>query len=153
MPAVLELRAARLDEYAAAAEMRRQMSVEHDGDFDARSKDWRTRYCAYFAGKQGAGKGQLFLAFDGERAVGMTVVSLLENYRTEIFNLRIAYVNSVFVYPDYRRQGIARRLMEMAIEWARERGCSQVRLRSSTQGRPLYESLGFNRTTEMQLDL
>lgn len=153
MAPVLELRRARLDEYLAAAEMRQQMSVEHDGSFDARSAGWRARYCAYFAGKQGAGKGQLFLAFDGERAIGMAIISLLENYRTEIFNVRFAYVNSVYVYPEYRRQGIARRLMQMAMEWARELGCTQVRLRASSEGRPLYESLGFHATSEMQLDL
>jgi GNAT superfamily N-acetyltransferase len=152
-PPALELRAARIDEYPHAAEMRRQMSVEHDGDFDARSRDWRERYCAYFSAKQTAGNGQLFLAFDGGKPVGMTIVSFLEHYRTEVFGTRYAYVNSVFVYAEYRRRGIARQLMEMAIDWARERGCFAVRLRSSDQGRPLYASLGFHPTAEMQLDL
>jgi GNAT superfamily N-acetyltransferase len=149
----LELRAAHLDEFAHAAEMRRQMSVEHDGDFDARSPDWRERYCAYFSQKQRDGKGQLFLAFDGGKAIGMTIVSLLEHYRTDVFGTKYAYVNSVFVNPEYRRRGIARELMNMAIAWARERGCSYVRLRSSAEGRPLYESIGFAPTSEMQLEL
>jgi GNAT superfamily N-acetyltransferase len=149
----IELRPARSDEFAHAAEMRRQMSVEHDGDFDARSASWRDRYVAYFSGKQEEGKAQLFLAYDGEKPAGMAIVSMLENYRTAIFDIRFAYVNSVFVYPEYRRRGIARGLMDLTLAWARERGCSQVRLRASDQGRPLYASLGFRPSTEMQLDL
>jgi GNAT superfamily N-acetyltransferase len=152
-PAAFELRAARIDEYPLAAEMRRQMSLEHDGDFDARSPDWRERYCAYFSAKQGADQGQLFLAFDGGKPVGMTIVSVLDHYRTEAFGTKYAYVNGVFVYPEYRRRGIARALMSMAIAWARERGCSYVRLRASEQGRLLYEAMGFTATSEMQLAL
>ena len=129
------------------------MSVEQENDFDRRSPDWRARYCAYFAEKQEDGKGQLFLALDNGKPVGMTIVSFLDNYRTAIFGVRFAYVNGVYVYPAYRRRGIARRLMQMALEWARERGCAQVRLRSSDEGRPLYEQLGFRASTEMQLDL
>jgi len=150
---VIEFRPANLAEYPLAAEMRHSMSVEHDGDFDKRSDRWRARFCAYFAGKQGVGKGQLFLALDGEQPAGMAIVSLMENYRTEIFGVRYAYVNGVYVYPNYRRRGIARRLMNMAIDWARERGCVQVRLRSSDDGRPLYRSLGFAASSEMQLDI
>lgn len=129
------------------------MSVEHNNDFDARSSGWRAGYCTYFSEKQQAGKAQLFLAFDGGKPVGMTIVSLLDNYRTAAFGSRFAYVNSVYVYPAYRRRGIARRLMEMALAWAREHRCSQVRLRASDDGRPLYEQLGFRASTEMQLDL
>lgn len=152
LPAI-EFRAARLDEYRHAAEMRRQMSVEHEGDFDARSSDWRTRYTHFFSEKQRAGKAQLFLAIAGGEPIGMTIVSFLEHYRTEAFGTKYAYVNSVFVYPQYRRRGVGGELMKMAIAWARERDCTYVRLRSSEQGRPLYESLGFNPTSEMQLQL
>jgi GNAT superfamily N-acetyltransferase len=152
-PAAFELRAASIDEYPLAAEMRRQMSVEHDGDFDARWTDWRTRYAEFFAKKQRDGKGQLFLAFDGTKPIGMAIVSLLEHYRTEVFGTKYGYVNGVFVYAEYRRRGVARKLMDMTIAWAREHGCSYVRLRASEQGRPLYASMGFTATSEMQLEL
>lgn len=151
--AVIEIRQAGIDEYSHAAQMRHQMSVEHEGDFDTRSTDWRKRYCAYFSERQRQGKAQLFLAYQGDRAAGMAIVSELENYRSALFGTRLAYVNSVFVYPQYRRGGIGRRLMEAVLTWAQEKGYAQVRLRSSAQGRPLYESLNFKPTSEMQLDL
>ena len=58
---------------------------------------------------------------------------------------------NVFVEPAYRRQGIARRLMEVMIEWCRERGFSSVFLHASDEGRPLYASMGFQPTPEMRL--
>jgi len=39
------------------------------------------------------------------------------------------------------------------IEWCRKEGFVNVQLHASDQGRPLYESLGFKPTSEMQLKL
>lgn len=150
---MIDYRPASLDEYPHAARMRRQMSVEHDGDFDLRSNGWRQRFCEYFASKQRAGRGQLFLAYDGDEAIGMTIVSILEHYRNDVFGTKYAYVNGVYVTSSYRRRGIARKLMDLAIGWAREAGCEQIRLRSSEAGKPLYRALGFAPTTEMSLRL
>ncbi|MGH9663746.1 MAG: GNAT family N-acetyltransferase, partial [Bryobacteraceae bacterium] len=43
----------------------------------------------------------------------------------------------------FRRRGIARRLMEQALEFTRERGVHVARLDATAVGRPLYASLGF----------
>lgn len=149
----VECRAASADEYPAAAELRREMGLEWDDDFDAVSQDWRPKFCAYFGGKQGGGTAQLFLACDGETPIGFAIVSVLEHYRRYVFGSENAYVNAVYVRAAYRRRGIARRLMQLAIAWARERGCKSIRLRASDDGRYLYESLGFEAGREMELDL
>ncbi len=65
--------------------------------------------------------------------------------RSEIIN--------VYVEPEYRRQGIARRLMEVMIEWCRDHGYVSVFLHASNEGRPLYASMGFAPTPEMRLFL
>jgi GNAT superfamily N-acetyltransferase len=47
---------------------------------------------------------------------------------------------------NHRRNGIGRRLMEEAEEWARKRGCSVVRLWSSsarTDAHRFYRALGY----------
>lgn len=54
-----------------------------------------------------------------------------------------AYVLNVYVLPDYRRRGIARRLMERLMGEARARGAVKIGLHASDFGRGLYESLGF----------
>ncbi|HZS09275.1 MAG TPA: GNAT family N-acetyltransferase [Blastocatellia bacterium] len=62
-----------------------------------------------------------------------------------------AYILNVYTEPEYRRRGLAGKLMEKMIAWSRERGCARVTLHTSEDGRSLYESLGFVRTDEMRL--
>ena len=64
-----------------------------------------------------------------------------------------AMILNMFVEPEYRRQGIARALMLAMIDWCKAQGFSSVGLHASDEGRPLYESLGFQPTNEMRLDL
>ena len=58
---------------------------------------------------------------------------------------------NVYTDPSRRRQGIARALMEVAVDWCRHHGIRAVILHASDDGRPLYESLGFRPTNEMRL--
>ncbi len=64
---------------------------------------------------------------------------------------RYAYLMSLYVEPEFRRQGIARGLIEAMIEWSRDHGITEVRLHASNQGQPMYEQLGFVQTNEMRL--
>jgi GNAT superfamily N-acetyltransferase len=66
---------------------------------------------------------------------------------------RRATILNMYVYPEFRRQGIARRLMQTILEWCRQQNFAAVYLHASKEGRPLYESLGFEPTTEMTLKL
>ncbi len=58
---------------------------------------------------------------------------------------------NVYTEPQFRRQGIARGLMETALEWCRQHGIRAVILHASDDGRALYEQLGFEATNEMRL--
>jgi GNAT superfamily N-acetyltransferase len=60
---------------------------------------------------------------------------------------------NVYTSPDSRRQGLARRLMEAALDWCRANKIRAVILHSSNEGRPLYEKLGFRPSNEMRLML
>ncbi|HLY32392.1 MAG TPA: GNAT family N-acetyltransferase [Ktedonobacterales bacterium] len=62
-------------------------------------------------------------------------------------------VTNVYTAPEYRRQGIGRRLMEMLIADAQQRHMQRLILWSSEMGRPLYEQLGFVRSRGYELDL
>jgi aminoglycoside 6'-N-acetyltransferase I len=95
----------------------------------------------------------VFFAQSEGRAIGMVIVSIVDDYRAYAFNRPRGYVNGVFVVPEYRRLGIARAMMLIGLQWLRERGCVVVRLRSSEDGRALYTSLGFAPGTEMELTL
>lgn len=64
-----------------------------------------------------------------------------------------ATIFNVYTEPEYRRRGIARRLMGVMIEWCRQAGFAVVNLHASDDGRPLYLAMGFEPTTELRLAL
>jgi GNAT superfamily N-acetyltransferase len=66
---------------------------------------------------------------------------------------RRATILNVYTDPDHRRRGIARRLMETIIAWCKREGLARVNLHASEAGRHLYESLGFEPSNEMRLNL
>jgi GNAT superfamily N-acetyltransferase len=58
---------------------------------------------------------------------------------------RMLHIHSIYVGPDYRRKGVARRLIEAALQWGRAHDCVEAEL-NALEGNParhLYESLGF----------
>ena len=64
-----------------------------------------------------------------------------------------AYVLNVYTEPGHRRAGVARAIMEAILDWSREQRVARVTLHASTDGRPLYASLGFEPTNEMRINL
>lgn len=148
-----KIRRARFDEFGTAAALRAEMAHEMQKGWDRDYPLWRERFARYFAGRQAAGTSCLLLAFEDERAVGLTAVSVYDDYRREVLGHAVAHVNAVYVQPPYRRRGIASELVREAIAWARDRGCVRVRLRSSDDGRRVYERLGFRPGREMELEL
>jgi GNAT superfamily N-acetyltransferase len=66
---------------------------------------------------------------------------------------RRAWILNMYTEPEWRRRGIARRLMETAVAWCRASGFAAVALHASENGRPLYEAMGFAPTNEMWLKL
>ncbi|MCW2898675.1 MAG: acetyltransferase [Streptosporangiaceae bacterium] len=64
------------------------------------------------------------------------------------------YVFSVATDPDCRRQGYSRSCMTALLGWYRRRGITTIDLRATSEGEPLYRSLGFVPTPEaMRLKL
>lgn len=62
-----------------------------------------------------------------------------------------AYLLNVYVEPAFRKRGLARNLLEMAVNDALRRGIKVVSLHASKFGRPLYALNGFAPTNEMIL--
>jgi ribosomal protein S18 acetylase RimI-like enzyme len=57
---------------------------------------------------------------------------------------RRGYVLNLFVEPQHRRKGLARRLMQLAEEELARRGVSLLVLHATEKGRPLYSDLGWS---------
>jgi GNAT superfamily N-acetyltransferase len=80
---------------------------------------------------------------------GLIVHEWMTNPR--ISDSRRAYIANIYTKPEYRSQGIARRIMNAILDCCRSEGFKGVSLHASPFGRPLYESLGFVSTNEMRL--
>jgi ribosomal protein S18 acetylase RimI-like enzyme len=63
---------------------------------------------------------------------------------------RVGYIMNIVTAPAYRRQGIARRMMETILSWMAENDVRHVSLHATEMGRPMYRSLGFVDTNEMR---
>lgn len=68
---------------------------------------------------------------------------------------RYGRVMDVYVLPEHRRCGHARRLVAETLAWLRGKGVTFVRLGASEQAKQirLYEKLGFAPSNEMRLNL
>lgn len=54
-----------------------------------------------------------------------------------------AHLMNVYTKSEHRRRGIAKRMIEMLICEAKEKGVTEISLDATEMGRPLYEALGF----------
>lgn len=71
--------------------------------------------------------------------------------RTRLMRGPQALILNVFTERSWRRRGVAEALMRELLAWCRDNGVESVVLHASTEGRPLYEKLGFRATNEMRL--
>ena len=89
------------------------------------------------------------LAIDGGEVIGCASMSFMWIMPTFSHPTgKRAHLMNVYTRSEYRRQGIARRMVEMLIAETWKRGATEISLDATTMGRPLYESLGFTDSTE-----
>lgn len=63
---------------------------------------------------------------------------------------REGLVMNAYTVPTHRRRGLARALLGHVLEWTREEGLHRVVLHASSEGRALYEQVGFVASNEMR---
>jgi len=94
-----------------------------------------------------------YLVFDGERLIGAGGISYYTVMPTcDVNTGRKAYVMNMYTDPEYRRQGIAYKTLDLLVADAKARGIDHITLEATDMGRPLYEKYGFvQMPSEMQL--
>ena len=109
---------------------------------------------AYLAKAMAEGSSRAWLATVDSRIVagGAIIISPWPAHPYDL-ECRRATILNVYTDRDYRRRGIARQLLETMIAWCKQEGFARVDLHASTDGRHLYESLGFEPSNEMRLKL
>jgi GNAT superfamily N-acetyltransferase len=108
----------------------------------------------YLATAMADGSFRVWLATDEDRVVagGAVVISPWPAQPHDV-ECRRATILNVYTDPEYRRRGVARKLMQTIIAWCQREGFPRVTLHASDDGRRLYESLGFEASNEMTLKL
>ncbi len=93
------------------------------------------------------------LVMDGDSFVGaggMSYYEVMPTYHNP--SGKKAYVMNMYTNPNYRRQGIALKTLDMLVKDAKKRGITQISLEATDMGRPLYEKYGFtDMGSEMEL--
>lgn len=94
-----------------------------------------------------------YLVFDGEEFVGAGGVSFFQVMPTYHNPTgRKAYIMNMYTKPEYRRRGIAFKVLGMLVAEAKRRGITAISLEATDMGRPLYERYGFVKMNdEMEL--
>ena len=83
-------------------------------------------------------------------AGGVSFYSVMPTYHNP--SGKKAYIMNMYTAPDYRRQGIAYKTLDMLVKVSKERGINQISLEATEMGRPLYEKYGFVKMeSEMEL--
>ena len=89
------------------------------------------------------------LALDGGNVIGCASTSYMRIMPTFSHPTgKRAHLMNVHTRNEYRRQGIARKMVLMLIDETWKRGTTEISLDTTVMGRPLYESLGFVNSTE-----
>ena len=90
--------------------------------------------------------GQLFVADDGERILGL--VNLLYTYSTAL-GARVALLEDMVVAEEARGSGLGTRLVEAAVDHCRKAGCKRVTLLTdgdNERAHAFYQRCGFARS-------
>lgn len=84
------------------------------------------------------------LVLDGDKVIGcasMSYITIMPTFSHP--SGKRAHLMNVYTNPSYRRQGIARKMVNMLIDDAWSKGATEISLDATKLGRPLYESMGF----------
>lgn len=69
------------------------------------------------------------------------------------FSGKVGYIMNLVVLKEYRRQGVARSIMERIISFLLENDIIVSELHATDMGRRLYEELGYKNSNAMKLTL
>ena len=90
-----------------------------------------------------------FLYKKDYRFVGYINISIRSDYVNGTDESPVAFVEAIFVLPEYRKQNIARKLIEHAEDFARQKGLKQLAsdcLLENEASAAFHKSCGFTET-------
>ena len=153
MSTTITFRKATLDDLPTIVHQRVGMFTDMGVD-PQRIQAMEAPFRAWVIERMNEGVFETWLACDGDQVVAGAGLWLFEWMPSPLALRTVrAYILNVYTERAYRRQGIARRLIEQILDHCRAKSIDTVLLHASQQGRPIYEGLGFVQTNEMRINL
>ena len=117
----------------------REEGAQEDTDLSPALMDYYTRHIP-------DGTFLSWVAMDNGRIIATSGISIVE--KPPYFGCpsgKIGLLSGMYTEKEYRRQGIARKLLSRVVSEAREKGCGTVQITASDMGVKLYSSFGFEK--------
>jgi len=95
-----------------------------------------------------------FITEEENKILGSLYICIIPNLSNN--GKSIGFIENVIVDEKYRNKGIGKKLMEMAIEYAKENNCYKVTLQSGIkrmEAHKFYEKIGFNGGSKRAFEL
>jgi ribosomal protein S18 acetylase RimI-like enzyme len=100
-------------------------------------------FCAFIA----EADQQIIGSASCQKFAGLYPLILTPTYRN------YGYIWGVYIESAYRRQGFAKHLTQLCLDYLTSLDCTRAILHASPSGKPVYTQLGFIESNEMRLDL
>ena len=89
------------------------------------------------------------LALDGERVIGCATICYITIMPTFSHPIgKRAHLMNVYTAKEFRGQGIGKKMVDLLIEDAWNKGATEISLDATESGRPLYRKCGFEDSGE-----
>ncbi len=95
------------------------------------------------------GKETGFLCLKNGQAVGFMNLSVRQDYVNGTDGSPVAFLEAIYVLPEWRRRGVARQLIARAEQFARDKGLAQLAsdcLEDNTLSQTFHQNSGFRET-------
>ena len=147
------IRKASTNDVETLAAHRRGMFYDMGYQDDAALEVMAARFRAWVMPRMDSGAYMAWLAIAPDGSVAAGAALWLMDWPPHMIGCgtRRGNILNVYTVERFRRLRLARRLMEVAIQWCRENGIDTVILHASPDGLNLYESMGFTATNEMRI--
>ena len=96
----------------------------------------------YYGNIIGASNEACFMAREGEHYAAFMHLKLRTDYVEGSSSSPVAYLEAIYVEPEYRKTGIGRELVELGEDWGRKKNCSEY---ASDAVIDNHQSIGFHK--------
>jgi aminoglycoside 6'-N-acetyltransferase I len=86
-------------------------------------------------------KDVCYLAKVQEKYIGFILLSVRNDYVEGATQMPLAYIEGIYVKPDYQKQGVAKKMIDIAEDWAKLKGLKQL---ASDTNITNFESINFH---------